>query len=250
LCEARRDSARVKNFPILFLCVLAVVGCQTSPAQISTNVGSLYDLPPGPKVTSYRFKYNSQRIDLFNGTNFDGLTFCMRSNANPALTWSVTNGVIHCNGSAIGYLRTQQSYNNYVLTVEWRFREVTPKANNTGVLVHMQVPPDKVWPPCIQNQGKSGRQGDLIFMAGAESKEHLALNKDASAPVPLHGEPNENANGEWNTNVTICAGNNVNAVINGKALNEATECTLTSGAIGIQSENADFEIRKMYLERF
>jgi len=189
----------------------------------------------------------ASHIELFNGTNFDGLTFCMRNDADPMQTWEVTNGVIHCNGSAIGYFRTKQSYSNYVVTVEWRFIKVTPKANNTGVLVHMQSP-DKVWPPCIQNQGKSGRQGDLFVMAGAECKEHLALGKDANTPVALHGEPNENAVGEWNTNVTVCADNDVKAIINGKLLNEITECTVSSGFVGIQSEGADFEIRKMYLE--
>jgi 3-keto-disaccharide hydrolase len=189
----------------------------------------------------------TNRIELFNGTNFDGLTFCMRDDADPMKTWSVTNGVIHCNGSAIGYLRTKQSYSNYVVTVEWRFIKVTPKANNTGVLVHMQLP-DKVWPPCIQNQGKSGRQGDLFVMSGVECKEHLALGKDANTPVALRGEANENAIGEWNTNVTVCFGNNVEAIINRKSLNEITECTVSSGFVGIQSEGADFEIRKMYLE--
>jgi hypothetical protein len=108
--------------------------------------------------------------------------------------------------------------------------------------------PDTVWPPCIQNQGKSGRQGDLFVMAGVECKEHLALGKDANTPVALRGEANENPVGEWNTNVTVCAGNDVKAIINGKWLNEITECTVSSGFVGIQSEGADFEIRKMYLE--
>jgi hypothetical protein len=189
----------------------------------------------------------TNRIELFNGTNFDGFTFFMSGNADPLKTWSVTNGVIHCNGTAIGYLRTLQSYSNYVVTVEWRFLKVTPKANNTGVLVHMQLP-DKIWPQCIQNQGKSGRQGDLFVMSGAECKEHLALGKDANTPVALRGEPNENAIGEWNTNTTVCKGNDVKAVINGKLLNEITECTVSFGFVGIQSEGADFEIRKMFVE--
>jgi hypothetical protein len=188
----------------------------------------------------------TNRIELFNGTNFDGFTFCMRNDADPMQTWSVTNGLIHCNGSAIGYFRTKQSYSNYIVTVEWRFLYVTPKKNNTGVLVHMQLP-DKVWPPCIQNQGKSGRQGDLFVMSGVECKEHLALGKDANTPVALWGEPNENPVGEWNTNVTICTSNNVAAFINGKLLNVITECTVTNGFVGIQSEGADFEIREMSL---
>jgi hypothetical protein len=186
-------------------------------------------------------------VELFNGTNFDGWTFCMKKGADPMKTWSVTNGVIHCTGRPTGYLRTKQSYSNYVLTVEWRFVKIAPKADNTGVLVHMQLP-DKVWPMCIQNQGLSGRQGDLFVMAGAECKEHLALGKDANTPVALRGEPNEKPIGEWNTNVTVCAGNDVKAIINGKLLNEITECTVSSGFIGIQSEGGDIEIRKIYLE--
>jgi len=189
----------------------------------------------------------ASRIELFNGTNFDGFTFCMKNDAGPMKTWSVTNGMIHCNGSAIGYLRTKQSYSNYVVTVEWRFVKVEPKKDNTGVLVHMQSP-DKVWPMCVQNQGKSGRQGDLFVMAGAECKEHLALGKDANTPVAFTGPSAENAVGEWNTNVTICAGNTVEAIINGKSLNKISECTISNGFVGIQSEGADFEIRTMYLE--
>jgi len=189
----------------------------------------------------------TSRIDLFNGTNFDGFTFCMKKDADPMKTWSVTNGVIHCNGAALGYLRTLQSYSNYVVTVEWRFLYVTPKKNNTGVLVDMQLP-DKVWPMCVQNQGKSGRQGDLFVMAGAECKEHLALGKDANTPVAFAGASNENPIGEWDTNVTVCAGNDDKAIINGKLLNEITECTVSSGFVGVQSEGADFEIRKFYLE--
>ena len=83
-------------------------------------------------------------------------------------------------------------------------------------------------------------------MAGAECKEHKGM--DANTPVPLRGEPNEKPVGEWNTNVTVCAGNDVKAIINGKKLNEITDCTVSSGFIGIQSEGADIEIRRMSLE--
>ena len=189
----------------------------------------------------------ASRTDLFNGRDLSGFTFCIKDNADPLKTWSVANGVIHCTGKPVGYLRTTQSYRDYSVTVEWRFVKIAPKADNSGVLVHIQ-PPDNVWPQCVQNQGKSGRQGDLFVMAGAECKEHLAMGKDANTPVPLRGEPNEKAIGEWNTNVTVCAGNSVKAIINGKLLNEITECTLTSGGIGVQSEGGDIEIRKLYIE--
>ena len=189
----------------------------------------------------------SHRIELFNGKNFSGWTFCMKNDSDPRLTWSVTNDVIHCTGKPAGYTRTTENYSNYVLTVEWRFLKVAPNADNSGVLFYIQ-PPDKVFPRCIQNQGKSGRQGDLILMSGAECREHLALGKDANTPVAMHGEPNENPIGEWNTNVTVCAGNHVKAIINGKLLNEITGCTVSSGFIGIQSEGGALEIRRVTLE--
>lgn len=46
----------------------------------------------------------ASRVDLFNGANFDGFTFCMKNDACPAATWSVTNGLIHCTGTPAGYL--------------------------------------------------------------------------------------------------------------------------------------------------
>ena len=187
----------------------------------------------------------TNHLELFDGRDFSGWTFCMRSNANPALAWTVTNGVIHCTGKPNGYLRTKQSYRDYTLTVEWRFVKIAPKADNTGVLVHMQLP-DKVWPMCIQNQGKHNNQGDLIYMAGAESKEHKGM--DANTPVPKQWPSNEKPVGEWNTILTVCPTNDVKAYVNGRFMNEGTECTLSSGFIGFQSEGGEFEIRKVFLE--
>jgi len=182
-------------------------------------------------------------VPLFNGKDFSGFTFCMKGNADPLQTWSVTNGVIHCTGKPIGYLRTTQSYSNYFLTVEWRFVKIAPKADNTGILVHMQLP-DQVWPRCVQVQGKHTRQGDLFLMEGAESKEHKGLDKNT--PVPLRGPSAENPVGEWNKAETICTHNQVESFINEKFVNETTECTLNDGFIGIQSEGGDIEIRAIY----
>jgi len=184
-------------------------------------------------------------VELFNGRDFSGWTFCMKGDANPMATWSVTNGVIHCTGKPIGYLRSVGTYQDYVLTVEWRFLKVAPKADNTGVLVHMQLP-DKVWPECVQVQGKHTRQGDLFLMAGAESKEHKGM--DANTPLPLRGGANEHAIGEWDTVRTVCAGGTVTAYVNDRLMNETTECTVTNGFIGIQSEGGDIEIRRMAID--
>ena len=133
-----------------------------------------------------------ERIELFNGKDFTGWTFCTKSGTDPMATWSVTNGVIHCTGKPMGYIRTVQNYQNYELDVTWRFVKIVPKADNTGVLVHMQLP-DKVWPKCIQVQGKHERQGDLFLMAGAESKEHQGMDANWSVTNGAVGFQSEGA---------------------------------------------------------
>ena len=181
-------------------------------------------------------------VALFNQKDFSGWTFCMKDNADPLKTWSVTNGVIHCTGKPIGYLRTTQVYSNYFLTVSWRFVKVAPKADNTGILVHIQSP-DKVWPQCVQVQGKHDRLGDLFLMEGAEAREHKGMDKNT--PVPMRGPSAENSVGEWNKAETICIRNQVESFINGKFVNEISECSINSGYIGIQSEGGDIEIRSI-----
>ncbi len=222
-----------KKIPAAAVSLLsAALFLQNCPAQDDSDSGA--DLPP-PNA-------RASTVPLFNGRDFTGFTFCMKNDADPLQTWSVTNGVIHCTGTPIGYLRTTQVYSNYFLTVEWRFIKVAPKADNTGVLVHMQLP-DKVWPMCVQVQGKHDRQGDLFLMAGAESKEHKGMN--ANTPIPFRGQSAEKPVGEWNTAETICLHNKITSFINGHFMNETTECTLDSGFIGIQSEGGDIEIRSI-----
>lgn len=188
----------------------------------------------------------TRRLELFNGKDLTGLIFISRNSASaPDESWTVTNGVIHCSGRSVGYLRTRNSFRDYKLTVEWRFVKMAPRLDNTGVLVHMQLP-DQVWPMCVQVQGKHTRQGDLFLMAGAESKEHRGL--DANTAIPLRGESSEKPVGEWNIGETICATNSVKAFINGRFMNETTDCTVASGFVGIQSEGAEFEIRRMFVE--
>ena len=181
-------------------------------------------------------------VVLFNQKDFSGWTFCMKDDADPLQTWKVTNGLIHCTGKPTGFIRTTGVYSNYFLTVEWRFVKISPKADNTGILVHIQ-PPDKVWPQCVQVQGKHTRQGDLFLMEGAESKEHKGMDKNT--PVPFRGDSMERPVGEWNKAETICKNNKVTSFINGKLVNEVTECTINSGFIGIQSEGGELEIRSI-----
>jgi hypothetical protein len=188
----------------------------------------------------------TETTDLFNGKNFTGWTFFMKNNADPMQTWSVTNGVIHCAGKPAGYLRTKKSYHDYRLTVEWRFVKVARHADNTGVLVNMQLP-DAVWPKCVECQGQNQKQGDFWLQGGATAE---GFHGDGKKPVhvPMNGEPNEKPIGEWNTCQIIASGDTVQYIVNGKPMNQITGCNVSAGFIGFQSEGAEIEVRKVQLE--
>jgi Domain of Unknown Function (DUF1080) len=186
----------------------------------------------------------TERIELFNGKDFSGWTFFMRSNAAPSDTFAITNGILHCTGQPYGYVRTDKDFRDYKLTVERRFVKVAPHADNTGVFVHVQGP-DKIWPRCIENQGMSQHQGDLIFVDGATCKGHETAQ---TRSVPMQGPHNEKPVGEWNTYEIVCSGDSLKVYVNGKLMNEAEGCNVSSGAIAIQSEGGEWEARKVFLE--
>jgi Domain of Unknown Function (DUF1080) len=204
----------------LFCFASAWAGCRTAPGQ----------KPEG--------------IDLFNGKDFSGWTFFMRSNSPPAKTWGITNGIIHCTGAPNGFMRTEKSFHDYKLTVEWRFLRVAPYKDNTGVLAHMQLP-DKVWPKCFECQGLHNHQGDFWLWGGADCAEPKNMKKNG---VAMLQPSNENPVGEWNAFQIICSGDTIEIIVNGKSMNKITGTNVSSGFIGIQCEGADMEVRKIFLE--
>jgi hypothetical protein len=186
----------------------------------------------------------TERVDLFNGRDFSGWAFCLRSNAPPAETFSISNGLMHCTGQPFGYARTEQSFRDYKLTVEWRFVKVAPRADNTGVFVHLH-PPDAVWPEEIENQGQFHHQGDIILTGGVTSTGHEGPQMHF---LKMQSPHNENAAGEWNTYEIVCRGDTVTNYVNAKLMNGVAGLNVTSGAIALQSEGGEWELRKIYVE--
>jgi len=181
----------------------------------------------------------ASHVDLFNGKDFSGWAFFMRSNSPPENSWSITNGLIHCTGKPNGFMRTIKNYRDYVCTVEWRFL----KPGNTGVLVDMQLP-DSVWPRCVECQGMHDHQGDFWLWGGVAGAEPVNLRKNG---IQMLQPSAEKPVGEWNTYQTVCRTNTVEIIVNGTSMNKLTGCNVSSGFIGLQSEGAELEIRKVYL---
>ena len=110
------------------------------------------------------------KIDLWNGKDFSGWKLFVPDAAVDVKTvWMVKDGLLHCTGIPNGYIRTENDYSNYKLTVEWRW---PGEVGNSGVLLHMSEP-DVVWPKSIEAQLMSENAGDFWLIGGTEVKEHI-----------------------------------------------------------------------------
>lgn len=191
----------------------------------------------------------SRQQALFNGRDLEGWRpYLVDNTVDAASVWSVSDGVLRCEGTPLGYLRTTQDFSNYKLHVEWRWPEV---ATNSGVLLHAQAP-DQVWPLCIEAQLKSGNAGDLVTMGQSqitvEGEVYQTPPDKIAWVIARQHESSENAVGQWNSYDIICSEDTIRLYVNGVLQNTGTRSSLNHGSIGLQSEGSPIEFRNIYLE--
>jgi hypothetical protein len=190
----------------------------------------------------------AEEINLFNGKDLSGWTYYLEDKTKKMEdVWSVKDGVLECKGSPVGYLRTEGEYENYVLSLEWRWPEGTKAGANNGVLLHTTEPGALgVWPRSIEAQLANGNAGDIWVIGTTISidntkkrrfdRRHLNLTDGSEKPI-----------GEWNKYVCVCIDDTVTLIVNGDVVNFAWDVSQTKGAISLQSEGAPIEFRNIVL---
>lgn len=194
---------------------------------------------------------SAEEISLFNGKDLAGWTHVLSDKDKKMEdVWSVKDGVLFCKGTPTGYIRTEKEYENYVLSLEWRWPEGTKKGSNNGVLVHTSTPGALgIWPKSIEAQLAEGNAGD-IWVIGTTididnaskrrfDRRHLNLTDDSEKPF-----------GEWNKYVLVCVGDTLTLIVNGDVVNYAWNLSEKKGAISLQSEGAPIEFRNIVLRTF
>jgi hypothetical protein len=187
-----------------------------------------------------------EKIVLFNGKDFTGWKlFVPDPSHDVSKTWSVNDEILRCEGQPAGYMRTETSYADYHLHVEWRW---PARPGNNGVLVHNSGA-DTVWPRSLECQLQSGNAGDFWVIGGLETAEHAKGGPRVSdrRTRKLH-DSSEKPPGEWNAYDIICKDDWVVVLVNGILQNVATKCSEKSGRICLQSEGAVIEYRNVTLE--
>ncbi len=196
-----------------------------------------------------------------------------------------TGNQIHITGKGWGYLETKESYDNFRLTLEYKWGERTwgnreKKARDAGVFLHCH---DRYgdWPRGVEVQLIEGGSGNLNFLHGKEDiivTANCYLEKVNQGqwfanglPKPLRGNvvklfceyrsPQwrdvkgirgtgdvENPVGEWNQLEVLSDNGVIEVLLNGKKVNRVEKSPFVSGSISLQSEEAEWFVRNWKIE--
>jgi len=192
----------------------------------------------------------SNTVSLINNDNLDNWNIYVPSeDVNAEDVFWVEDGVINVAGIPNGYIKTIESYSNFILHLEWRWME-EPK--NSGVLLHVQGE-DTIWPLCIECQLKTENAGDIVLIGYGSSitvqDSTYAVGPDGSRylVIPKFEDSSENPSGEWNNYDIISQDGNLEVKVNGVLQNVGTGMTLTEGNIALQSEGGPMQFRNIKL---
>ncbi len=191
-------------------------------------------------------------VDLFDGKSLAGWEyFLVEPDVKMADVWSVSDGLLICKGEPMGYLATKKEFTNFRLIVEWRWAPGKP-AGNSGVLMRITGEP-KALPKCAEAQLKAGSAGDIYGFHGFQVKGDAARARTAEGEMigKLSGvskiKGNEKEPGEWNKYEITLNGGDLTLLVNGEKVNEATDCDVVAGKIGLQSEGGEVHFRTVQL---
>ncbi len=185
----------------------------------------------------------TEKIALFNGSDLTGwIRFAPGGDIEKM--WSVRDGVIHCTGKPHGYIRTEKTYRDYQLRLDWRWVE-TP--TNSGVLLH-KTGEDKIWPTCVEAQLMHENAGDFWILQGATIKvKDQKVGPGAYVNSKKFAPHSEKPAGEWNHYDIECRGGTVKLTVNGVLQNEGVDASASAGYICLQSEGSPIEFRNVEL---
>lgn len=169
----------------------------------------------------------------------------------------VRNGYLVSLGEPQGHLITDDSFENYELTLSYRF---VGEPGNCGVLVHASTPRAlyKMFPKSIEVQLMHKNAGDFwcivedITTDDMEerrgAREEWGITEGKLRRIKNLTNNSEKPLGEWNTLRIVCKKNTIRVWINDELVNRGYNATASSGQIAIQAEGSEVEFKDMLLK--
>jgi hypothetical protein len=133
----------------------------------------------------------TETIRPFNGKDLTGFTQWVQESDRDETTkhYGVKDGCIHITGQGMGYLATEQAYQNYELAVEYKWGDRTDGSKyvrNSGILLHATGPEGNargIWMASVEVQLAQGCEGDLIVIRGKDEQGKVIPVKITSDTV-------------------------------------------------------------------
>lgn len=206
--------------------------------------------------SSHSFSQGKSK-SLFNGKDLKGWHWDVPDmDKDPKLKtpFIIRNGLLVSLGTPGGHLITDDNYENFKLTFEYRFAG-TP--GNCGALVFVSTPRAlyDMFPKSIEVQMMNQNAGDFwciqedITVPDMEKrrgpKEKWGVNGDKLRRIPNLTDGTEKPLGEWNTMHIECLKNSIKVWLNGVLVNYGYNATAQKGQIALQAEGSEVEFKKI-----
>ena len=153
-----------KHCLIILLLAIFIIPANSFPPEKNSALTEIRENKP--VVTSIR---------LFNGKNLDGWYTYIKDrgkNTDPKKVFTVQNRMIRISGEEFGCITSNDEFENYKITVEFKWGEITyepriDKARDSGLLLHSvgeDGGSDGTWMHSIECQIIEGGTGDFIVV--------------------------------------------------------------------------------------
>jgi hypothetical protein len=179
-------------------------------------------------------------------------------------TWTWKDGLLACSGLPIGVMRSQKTYTNFELMVEWRHLK---SAGNSGVFVWVPMKaldglaPGKLPGFGIEVQmldhgykelhksrtGKDGdwfsTNGDIFAVGGSKLNPFPPLSPSGARSFP--SKDLSKGFGEWNHYYVRCINGEVRLWVNGEEVSGGNNADPKTGYFCLESEGSPIEFKNI-----
>lgn len=197
---------------------------------------------------------------LFNGKDLSGWHLdvpqldSVPTTVNPFL---VRDGQLVSLGTPKGHLITDASFENYRLSLEYRF---VGAPGNCGILVHASTPRSlyKMFPKSIEVQLMHENAGDFWCIVEDIETPNMEERRGPKADwgiiegklrrIKNLTDGSEKPLGEWNSLRVECVADTIKVWVNGTMVNYGYNATAVSGQLAIQAEGSEVAFKNLVVE--
>lgn len=175
-------------------------------------------------------------------------------NTDPG-TWRKEKDLLICSGKPIGVMRSEMTYENFILEVEWKHMEA---GGNSGMFVWSDAKPGAHNLPggvevqmleldWVNINATDGVQQPIAYVHG----ELFGVGGVTTVPDNPRGDRSKSVEnrckgkGEWNSYKVVCVDGTIKLSVNGKFVNGISKSTIKKGYLCLESEGAEIHFRNL-----